>query len=124
MPGENISRVLAIERPDRMLVTRPSREGFEQLQETHDRATIDDVLAFFRRYSDGWIVFSGMGGEYEFYFYRNDHVMLRAGISDSSKWSRGEATLNVFDHRRQVAATDVAALASRFNLPWPPTHLR
>jgi hypothetical protein len=119
-PGRNISRVLAIDSPDRMVVVGRFTERPTQLRDIRDRATIDDTIAFFKRYPDGWAEFSGAFGDYEFQFFRNDQPLIRMGIKDSSRWSPGEARLNVGNYRLQVPVADVAALASRLNLTWPP----
>jgi hypothetical protein len=120
MLGQNMTRELSIDPPDSMLVARSSSQGVERLRDIRDRSMIDDTLALFRRYPDGYVDFSGAGGDYDFYFFRNGQKMLlRLGIRDSSRWSPGEATLNVASHRRQVPAAEVAALASRLGLTWP-----
>ena len=74
-----------------MVVVRQSREGLERLREIRDRALIDDTLAFFRRYPDGYVDFSGASGDYDFYLYRNGQIVLRLGIRAPLPSFPGEA---------------------------------
>ena len=118
--GEEMKR---LEQSDRLVIEGGAAELQSEVTIV-DRSTIRDVLALFERYPRGWIIISGAPGDYLLNFYRGDNVLQVLGLSHGSPRSAFEDTLSFGSYFRRAPASDVAPLARRLGLPWPPNLKR
>ena len=78
-----------------------------------DRSQIDDAAAFFNRYHDGWVnVWSGGAAPLFLRFYKGGEDLATFGV--------GERFLSVGTWARYLPEAEIATLARRLGLPWPP----
>ncbi len=112
--------MVALERANRIVVVKSGSSGRDPLATIGDQAKVRDVVAFFKRYPDRWILFSGPPGDYWLYVYQDDRDIGLLALTASSRVRPGEDTLTFGEYARRAPSADVAALVSRLGLPWPP----
>lgn len=121
--GKSLESTLSgLSRTDRMTIRDRARD--RDVVDTRDSGQIEVVVGFFRRYPDHWVTFSGAGGDYDIFLYSGGDLVGRLGLTASSRVQPGEDTLNVGDYFRRVPQSEVAALARRVDLVWPPPDIR
>ena len=94
--------------------------GSDPVATIRDRVKIRDLVMFFEAHPDSWVTFSGVIPGYDFNLYQGDRLLGHLGLTASSNVRPGEDTLSCGDYFRRAPATEVAALAKRLDLPWPP----
>ena len=78
-----------------------------------DRSRIDDAAAFFNRYRDGWVnVWSGGSAPMYVGFYTGGENLGTFGV--------GQRFLSMGTWARYPPEAEIATLARRLGLPWPP----
>ena len=111
----------------RTSATPPSRSSRDQRRQRRastgrivtNLAAILDVVTFFEHYSSGWVYVSGSPGDYRLYMYKGDGLLQILALSQGSP-SPSDDTLSLGGYYRRAPAAEVAALARRLDLPWPP----
>ena len=85
-----------------------------------DQEQIREVLSLFKQYPDGWMMFSGAGGYYSLYFYRDRQLLGDVGLNGSLPDKPDLASITAGEHYRRASTQEVAKLARGLGLNWPP----
>jgi hypothetical protein len=123
-PGKRIDEVFSkLEGADRIIV-KGGNAGLQEVATITDEQKVRDVLVFFERFPDGWVIFSGSPGQYRLYLYHDQQLLgtvgLTASSSDQSASEQSEDVISVGSYYRRAPSSAVAALALRLGLQWPP----
>jgi hypothetical protein len=110
------SELKALEQADRLDING-GPANLTKLGTVTDLETIHAVVAFYERYPDGWVTFSGAPADYSLLFYKGNQSLGVLGLAAGAPYP-GADTLSVGNYFRHAPSTEVSALAHRLNLPW------